>query len=206
MQVSRTVAFAAAALFFLAALPGTMSGSKAAATSPDVAYEFHSVLPLGSDMFVVDGKKGSVLLLASAVSPQLEGWRRINQGGSRFLYTADGQRVRTYPEHVQFRVTASALDRAPGDDYDPVTVKTSLPLNDYLLGLQFQVRIFHGLKMQVVSPAEVHMLGVPADIPYNERIYRVSFDLPQVPVQDRMVLEVLAPDGTRLSRFHYELE
>lgn len=166
--------------------------------------EFHSVLPLGSDAFVLDGSSRSVLLMATAISPELEGWKRKAQDGSWFLYAGDGSRARTYPRQVQFRVTASQSDR-PALDSEALPVKSSIPLNDYLLGLRFQIKIFHGLEVQLLEPSDVHMLGVPADVPYNERIYRLSFELPSIPVQDRMVLEVLSPDGVRLARFHFEL-
>lgn len=183
--------------------PGVM-GSKEALASPMWEYEFHSLMPLGSEMFLLDGYKGSILLMATAVSPELEGWKRVNYGGSRFLFARDGSRPETYPRQVQFRVTASASERVP-ISYDPLSVKSPAPLNDFLLGLQFRIKIFHGLHVRVVQPADIHMIGVPADLPYKERIYRVSFHLPPVPVQDRMVLEVISPDGARLARFHFEL-
>lgn len=161
-------------------------------------------MPLGSDVFTLEGYRGSVILIATAVAPELEGWKKTAQDGSWFVYASDGSRAYTYPRQVQFRVTASASER-PAETYEPLEVKSERPLNDYLLGLRFRMKIFHGLQMQVVEPADVHMLGVPADVPYNERIYRLSFQLPPVPVQDRMVLEVLSPEGDRLARFHFEL-
>jgi hypothetical protein len=204
MQVQRRVAFAIATLLLMLCPRGVAGGSKAALASSTLEYEFHSVLPLGSDLFVIHGFRGSVALMATALTPDLDGWKRVHEGGSRFLFTSDGQRARFYPRQVKFRVSALALDRPPVD-YEPLAVTSSLPINDYLLALRFQVRIFHGLHMRVVEPSNIHMVGVPADIPYSERIYRLTFDLPQVPVQDRMVLEVLSPDGVRLSRFHFEL-
>ena len=190
-------------LLLFACPPGAMGG-KAALTSPMWEFEFHSVMPLGSEMFVLDGYKGSILLMATAVSPEIDGWKRVNHGGSRFLFASNGSRVQSYPQQVQFRVTASASDRVPVT-YEPLSVKSGAPLNDYLLGLRFQIKIFRALHVQIVQPSGIHMLGVPGDIPYHERIYRISFQLPPVPVQDRMVLEVLSPDGVRLARFHFEL-
>jgi len=203
MQVQARVTFAVATLLLLACPPAVLGG-KAEPSSPLLEYEFHSVMPLGSEIFVLDGYQGSVLLKATAVSPQLDGWKRMKQGGSRFVFAADGSPARVYPRQVQFRVTASALDRAPVD-YEPLAVKSDLSLNDYLLRLRFQIKIFHGLRVRVVEPADLHMLGAPANVPYKERIYRLGFQLPRVPVQDRMVLEVLSPEGVRLARFHFEL-
>ncbi len=203
MQVQARVAFAVTLLWLIVAPPGLL-GNKAALSSPNWEHEFHAVMPLGSDLFLLDSQKGSVVLMATAVTPELEGWKRVNYGGSRFLYTPDGRRPQIYPRQAQFRVTASAVDIVPANA-DSLTVKSPTPLNDFLLGLQFRIKIFHGLHVRVVRPDDIHMIGVPADVRYKERIYRVSFRLPPVPVQDRMVLEVLSPDGARLARFHFEL-
>jgi hypothetical protein len=61
------------------------------------------------------------------------------------------------------------------------------------------------LQMREIQPDSVEMIGVPADIAYDERIYRVRFNVDQLPVTDRCVLEVLLPDGERLTRFHFDL-
>lgn len=186
------------------AVPSRAAGGKTVPPSLLWECEFHSVLPLGSEMFRLEGLKDPVMLLATAVSPELDGWKRVNQGGSRFVFAADGSQVQTYPRQVQFRVSASAMGRAPAG-YELLVVKSPTPLNDFLLDLRFRLKIFHGLHAREVEPAHVHMVGVPADVPYNERIYRLTFELPPVPVQDRMVLEVLSPQGERVARFHFEL-
>lgn len=204
MQVQGRIAVILAALTLLVSPPATLGRGKGAPSSPTVETEFHSVLPLGSASFLIAGQSAPVILMATAVSRDLEGWKEIDQGGSRFLYTNDGQRARLYPRQMQFRVTASAVERVPADD-DSAVVKSKISLNDYLLRLRFQLRIFHGLGMHVLPPAEVHLVGVPSDVPYHERIFRLNFQLPPVPVQDRMVLEVLSPEGQRLARFHFEL-
>ncbi len=203
MQVQAKLAVAIVTLLLLSCPPGA-SGGKRASRSPTLEHEFHSVLPLGSDIFVLDGFKGSILLMATALTPELDGWKRVNEGGSRFLYAGDGSRAREYPRQAQFRVTVSASDHVVADN-DLLAVKSDLPLNECLLGLRFEIKIFHGLQVRTVEPSDVHMVGVPPDVPYRERIYRVSFQLPPVPVQDRMVLEVLSPEGVRVARFHYEL-
>ena len=56
-----------------------------------------------------------------------------------------------------------------------------------------------------IDPANVRLIGVPAYEPYAERVYRVSFNTPNVPVDERLVLEVFDSAGTRLSRFHLEI-
>ena len=47
---------------------------------------------------------------------------------------------------------------------------------------------------------------MPAEVPYDERIYLAGFNLNGVPATDRIVLEVLDPAGARISRFHLELQ
>jgi hypothetical protein len=42
-------------------------------------------------------------------------------------------------------------------------------------------------------------------VPYNERIYRIGFDLGKVPIDDRVVMEVISPTGERLCKFHLDL-
>jgi len=49
------------------------------------------------------------------------------------------------------------------------------------------------------------MIGVPADIPYDERVFRVSFDIGERPVTDRFMLEIYSPEGEQLGRFCFEL-
>jgi hypothetical protein len=51
----------------------------------------------------------------------------------------------------------------------------------------------------------VSVVGVPLDVSYDERIYRVAFDLGDVSMGERIVLEVLSPEGERLTRFHLDM-
>jgi len=165
-------------------------------------YDFHAVVPLGYDTLLLQPAKRTVYLLAAAEAVGFEGIQRREENGRVVLTGANGEAVKSYPEVVDFRVTASArkkkLAEAPEEAYP---VHTEQPVNEYLLGLKFRLVIFHGLEARVLEPAAMKLIGVPADVPYDERIYRVSFNLGQVPVEDRMVLEVLDPDGNRVSKF-----
>ncbi len=203
MQVVQKVTLLITAALLLAA-PLRLLGGKGEQPSSSWEYEFHSAVPLGSDSFIINGGKNGIVLMATALTPELEGWRRIGDGRRTYVLTREGSHPHQYPSEVQFRVTASGrTDVTP--DADPLKVESELDLNDYLLRLHFRMRVFHGLHVKVVEPSEVRVIGVPADVPYNERIYKVSFRLPRVPVTDRMLLEVLSPEGERLARFHFEL-
>jgi hypothetical protein len=203
MQVVKKIVLLISAGLLLAG-PVRLLAGKGEQPSSSWEYDFHSAVPLGSDCFVLKGEKSSIVVMATAITPEMDGWRRVGDGRHSYVFTAEGKQPHQYPQDVQFRVTASGRADVPSDA-DPLKVTSGLPLNDYLLGLHFQIRVFHALHVQVVKPADVRVIGVPADVPYNERIYKVSFRLPRIPVTDRMLLEVLSPEGERLARFHFEL-
>lgn len=176
------------------------------ANIPSVKTEFlfHSVVPLGVDGFKFRDAHQTMFLLATASNPQFEGWRRVVDRGHRKVVDAQGATVAWYPESMAFRVTASTRLKLFDVDQWPATAGQDM--NRYLLGLRFQVRIFHGLMERVLRPDAVQMIGMPADVSYDERIYRATFRLGKIPVTDRVVFEVLSPRGERLSRFHLDLE
>lgn len=200
---SRANAIRFAVLLGALALAGNAPASSKKSQPPVDQATFHSVVPLGAETFDVRGTwKGSMTLLASAENPQFEGMIRRVVGDRVSLLDPEGQPFQYYPQTITFRVTATA--RARLSDPNPFPVQTSSDENTYLLGLKFRVKIFHGLKQTVVdSPAD--LIGVPADIGYDERVFRVTADLPKVSTEDRVVLEVLSPDGERICKFHLDL-
>ncbi len=177
--------------------------SRAVAASPTVEFVYHSLVPLGSEAFSLPPGKTVLTILASAENPQFAGWRSELYQQHRSLVDAAGRPVRYYPDHVDFRVTLSTRAHMIGDE--PFPINTGMPLNDYLQKVSFRMKVFHGLRQRIVPAASVAMIGVPADIPSEERIYRVSFDLGEISMRDRIVLEVLSPTGERLCKFHLDL-
>lgn len=167
-------------------------------------YKFHSVVPLGADALLLRPAKKTVYLLASAESSGFEGMRRIDSGSGAAVLASDGSRVRAYPEFVDFRVTVSTRKDKP-PNVQPYPVEADTEVSDYVTGLRFRLKIFHGINTTQVEPDLVKMIGVPADVPAEERVYRISFQLDNVPVEDRIVLEVLSPAGDRVSKFHLEM-
>jgi hypothetical protein len=73
-----------------------------------------------------------------------------------------------------------------------------------LLDLHFTVQIFRGMEMHEVQPTRSWMIGIPADEPSNERIYRTSFNFEDLRPDDRIALLVTDGRGRRLSKFHLE--
>ena len=143
-------------------------------------------------------------VMASADNPEFDKCKvtRIHLGGT--VVSADGTEMRHYPQELTFRVTASAIESDIfASDIDPVNY--SGDLNSFLLGLQFRLKVYRGLKMSTMKPERVHLIGVPADLPFEERVYHVAFDAADVPVDARLVLEVTGPGGEKLSRFHLEM-
>lgn len=142
--------------------------------------------------------------MATAESPMFEGWRRVIRNHHSIVLDASGTPVRFFPQTLKFRVTASTRsDRLmPFDKPDPIEGSDA---RAWLKQLSFRLKIFHGLDAHEVEPAAITNLGMPPDIPYDERIYEVSFDLKDMPATDRLVLEVFSPDGERVGRFHLEL-
>ncbi len=172
-------------------------------STPDM--HFHSLVPLGAEAYDLEGEtwKTMITLLASAQNPQFEGMVRRSVNQREVLFAANGEKVQNYPEQISFRVTASY--RARFLDASPLPISASGDANDYLLRLQFRAVIFDGLRQTVVQPESVEMIGVPEDVPYDERVWRVAVKLPHIPLRDRVVLEVRDGDGERICKFHLDL-
>lgn len=193
-----------------ARLVRTLSAAALAVACGAFAYSgtvrtFSTTLPLGTEVIVLQPAEAVVYVMASAQSPAFEGLRMVSDGRRTRVLDAEGRPVSVYPARLDFRVTASML--SPHDlGYDPYPVATDVATDAYLCGLKFRVKLYRGLARRVLQPVEVEMIGVPADVPYDERTYRVSFEMKDVSVEERLLFEVLSPDGQRLARFHLPLD
>lgn len=197
---------AALILLSLVSVPVALAGDMAS-TSPRWVLAYHSVVPLGGDALLLNPGHHLFSFLASAESVGFEGWRQEALGDTTKLLDADGNPVQRYPRFVDFRITASVRGKVlPG--LEPLLIDWQSDIqnvNEYLENLRFRVKIFRALDVTLVEPKTIKVIGVPLDVPYDERIYRVSFDLGEVPMAERIVLEVLSPDGERLTRFHLDM-
>lgn len=173
--------------------------------NPNRVFWINTPLPLGAEQINLK-PSGSHFLLLGCIEDQrfnrLE-VSRVRQ--SPFVIDAAGNVWKNYPNGVTFRVTATALDSGL-IQLDSESINESGDLNSFLLGLHFRLLSFRGLQMTELQPSSVELIGVPAEIPYQERVYRVSFDTGNFPVDNRLVMEVLSPKGQLLTRFHLELE
>lgn len=188
---------------FAGALAFSSLGSTQPSPSDEPVYEFHSIVPLGVESFKLEPASETVNLLASAESPLFEGVRLLGHGRNRIVLAADGSRLSRFPQQIVFRVTASARGKAL--DQKPIPVETTADLNQYLLSLRFRLKVFRGLEYREIEPKLVEQVGVPNDVPYSERVYRLAFNLDNVAVDERILLEVYDATGDRLTRFHLEL-
>jgi hypothetical protein len=203
LKSTRTVRIAIFALALAIPLSAARPQPQQSAAD-DENWTFHSLLPLGSMPLAMKPGSTGLTLMATAESPMFEGWRRITRNHRRQLVDASGVPVRSFPESIVFRVTASTRsDRVlPFDRPDPIP---GADAEMWLKNLSFRLKIFSGVEAREIEPASTKHLGMPPDVPYDERIYLVSFDVKDVPCTDRLVLEVFGPDGTRVGRFHLEL-
>src|SRR4051812_1307455 len=174
-------------------------------------FVFHSVVPLGVEAIVLQPAKTRIALLATAECPGLEGVRRVfwqpqetgDGGVGGKVYAKDGKQMTYFPRHISFRVTATAREKLI--ELEPFDVNSNMDLNQYLLGLTFKLRAYHGINARDLTATKVQLLGPPAKVPYDARSYRVAFNLDKVSIEDRLVLELWSPDGQRLAKFHLEL-
>ena len=162
-------------------------------------------VPLGIETFHLQPANQDFYLMASAENPLFANMRRITDanGNRNKLISGNGKVVSVYPESVQFRLTASSREKLLDDK--PFPTEATIPLNELFVKLHFRLKIFHGLEYHYVQPSYVEDVGMPREVPYNERIYRIGFHLGKVPIEDRVVMEVFSPSGERLCKFHLDL-
>ena len=164
---------------------------------------FHATTPAGYDVLLIKPSNSVLTLLGLIECPELEGAQQIADGSNSKIVNADGKPVEHFPRDLSFRITASLRKTVLSEPTDVFDIDEKP--EDLLLKLRFRMKSYHALQVREIPPESIQMIGVPGDIPYDERIYRLSFNLADVPVTDRCVLEVLSPDGARLTRFHFDL-
>lgn len=188
--------------FFLPAIAllFVVAASAAAQQAPET---LHSTIPAGYEILKLQPSGTNLFLLGLIECPELEGAQHVFDGSRARIVAADGSSVDHFPRFLNFRITASLRKELLDSSFDG-SVTADDP-QQFLLKLGFVLKGYDGLQSYELRPQSVEMIGVPADIPYDERVFRVNFDVGSRPISDRFVLEVLSPDGTRIARFHFEL-
>jgi hypothetical protein len=197
---TRKSTISAALIVLLASARAPLYAGDPPSADPIVAHTYQSVVPLGSDAFLLKPAKQLVYVVASAGSVALEGVQRMGRDNHALLQTSSGEPLRAYPDYIDFVVRASLVKKL-FTDFPPHQVDTELEPADYLSQLRFQVRIYRGLHVTALRPAAISVESSDA----TSRTYRVSFAMRNVPIEDRVVLEVLDAGGRRLTKFYMGL-
>jgi hypothetical protein len=189
----------AISLSFLALLPLPA----VLAQSDDSGAQLHAAMPLGGDSMLLQPSNQRLNMLATVESKDFENIKLYGSGRSRKVTDLNGNPVEFYPRELTFRFTIGS--RTIKQETSAYIVNTPLPLDKFQSNLHFRLKVFRGIEVQNFDPAEAKIVGVPPEVPSDERIYRITFSLPEIPVSDRMMLEVLDETGARVAKFHLQL-
>ena len=72
-----------------------------------------------------------------------------------------------------------------------------------LLKLKFRIRAYNALEVREIEPQSIEMIGMPAEVPYDERVYRININAAKLPITDRLVVEIYSPQGELLTHFPF---
>lgn len=175
-----------------------MAAMIAAAQQAEVR-RFTSLEHLDNDTVKLSGSGELLTFLATWIEPSLSRYQRVGSGQEAYIRTVDGERVTKYPEKMMLRVTMG--NKTLLQERKPLELDTDMSADELARNVHFRLRIYNGLESRILEPMRARMIGVPKDIPYNERIYVVEFRLKSVPVEDRLVLEVLDRRDQRVAKF-----
>ena len=181
------------------------SGLAAAPGSVNFRYgsAFHTITPSGYNIVQLSPSGSTVELLALVECPEIEGMKQVSEGLNAHVVSAQGVPVYHFPRHFSFRVTATLRKLIP--EPPDLIISTEEDPQQFLLHLKFRLKAYNALRMHPIEPESVSIIGVPQDIAYDERVFRVQFDVDNLPVTDRVILETVSPEGETLSHFPFGL-
>jgi hypothetical protein len=143
----------------------------------------------------------SLSLIGLIECPVLEGAQIVSQGSNKKLVSADGDIIRHFPQRFSFRITASLRKMLIDRPVQPVDVSNEP--QELLLNLKFRIRAYNALEVHEIVPESVEMIGMPADVPYDERVYRINLNNVDLPITARLVVEILTPQGELITHFPF---
>ena len=164
---------------------------------------FTSLTPAGYEVIALQPSGATLAILGLIECPEIEGARQVPSGQNAKVISPSGTPLSSFPRNFNFRVTATL--RKTIQENPSHSVSTEEDPQEFIKHLRYRLKIYNGLQKQELDPHSVEQVGMPEDIAYDERVFRVAFDVGQRPITDRVVLEVLSPEGERLARFHFEL-
>ncbi len=160
-----------------------------------------STMPAGYEVLVLKPSGATLSILGLVECSEIEGARQVSQGVHARLVRADGAPIEKFPHRFSFRITASL--RKGLLDARAIPVDAPGDPRAFLLGLKFRVRVYRGLETHEITPESIVMIGVPADVPYDERVYRITIKAGDLPISDRFIIEVDSPQGMVLTHFPF---
>jgi hypothetical protein len=175
----------------------------AARNSPKQMSGVRSNMPAGYAVMVLKPSKATLSLMGLIECPELEGAQHVAEGSHKRVVSADGATIRQFPQRFSFRITAS-LKKIFIEGPDSSVDVPGDP-QELLLNLKFRIRAYNGLESREIVPQSIEMIGVPADVPYDERVYRINVDTGNLPITDRVIIEILSPQGELLTHFPFSL-
>lgn len=164
---------------------------------------FSTITPAGYEVITLKPSGTIVAVLGLIECPEVEGARHVAEGLQSRIISAAGTPLASFPRRFNFRVTATL--RKTILDNPSRSVVTAEDPRQFILHLGFRLKVYNGLEKQELAPQSVEQAGMPDDITYDERVFRVAFDVGERRITDRFVLEVFSPEGELLARFHFEL-
>jgi hypothetical protein len=170
-----------------------------------ILLEAHSHIPLGADSVVLSSDRQRATIMASLECPELGNITVFQRADQRYVVKDNGEVVRQLPKRLTFRITASSLVQT---SEKPLSLDVKAPLEEFLRKLTFVTKVYHRDTMDTrkLAPADVRHAGIPPEIAASERVYRASFDIGEVPIEDNVILEVNAEDGTPVTKFFLQLK
>ncbi len=179
----------------------TMQVCAAQSGAPDV--HFTVATPLGTQTLRLLPADDVLHLMVTLESKELAGVE-LKHSASGTTLKDRGKDVEYFPRELTFRFTVGSKTKLLGDS--PIDTEFDGTTQEFLDTLHFRLKIFHGLQETVLEPEWQKIVGVPVEMPYNERIYRVRFKLPKhVPATERMMLEVIDSEAERVAKFAVDL-
>jgi hypothetical protein len=169
------------------------------AGAQQTAARFTELEHLDADAVKLSKTGETVTFLATWIAPELKSMRRVVSGKGAYIRTDDGQVITKYPEKMVLRISVG--ERTKVDGTTPIEFDSPYNADQLAKNLHFRLRVYNGLDYRVVEPTSAKMIGVPAELPYNQRIYLVEFPLKNVAVEERLMIEALDPNDTRVTRF-----
>jgi len=164
----------------------------------------HASTPAGYTVIQLNPSGAQVSLLVLIECPEIEGAQHVAEGLNATIISAAGVPLEHFPRAFSFRITASL--RKTVLEPPEYTIVTREDPRQFLLKLGFRLKIYDGLDMREVEPQTVTVIGVPADVAYDERVFRLTFDVGgDLPLSDRLILEALSPEGESLTHFCFGL-